>query len=486
MGTININTFTPEQLLVKQAFKRIIPSDNLNVGGHIPNVGGCNAADRTGLTDNLKYDIYTQADFMREYDVNAHKINSMKYYPNPWSKDSEGKYSAKVKSRIAIAYQKRILTKRVNALVGNNVNLRVINEHGDKQNLLDDFREGWIAANMEIATYDAIRFDGMTGDCAVCFYMDNGKVGWRAFGFPNGDILYPHYDPMTGKLAVFARKYIGMDGKTRVDVWDDTNYMRYVEGTDGKKSAAWDVEQAPMIHGFGRVPVAYDRYGEPFWANSQSLIDSYEMSMSQFAENNMAYALRILVTMGESLSLESTLDGTPTRIDSPTKDADVKYLEPADSSNSYTQQLSLMDKNIMKCSFAVDTPEMKSGSDMSSLTVKMLYADAYQQAQLDALHFQPFLDDMVELFKHGYGIQTGRSSDFETLNVKAELYPYVFMSETEEVSNTVQLVGIGAMSKKSAAEYAYSLGYGVNGEYNRLLQQEHDALVGLNIEGNDE
>ena len=56
---------------------------------------------------------------------------------------------------------------------------------------------------------------------------------------------------------------------------------------------------------------------------------------------------------------------------------------------------------------------------MSSLTVKMLFADSYQKALLDAQHFQPFLDDVVELFQHGYGVESGRVSKFTAFKVKA-------------------------------------------------------------------
>ena len=132
----------------------------------------------------------------------------------------------------------------------------------------------------------------------------------------------------------------------------------------------------------------------------------------------------------------------------------------------------------MKSSFAVETPEIKSGSDMSSLTVKMLFADSYQKALLDAQHFQPFLDDVVELFQHGYGVDSGRVSEFSAFRVKAEIFPYIFMSETEQVSNILQLRSAGALSRQTASELGYELGFGVNSEYQRVLDEEHDALTG--------
>ena len=134
----------------------------------------------------------------------------------------------------------------------------------------------------------------------------------------------------------------------------------------------------------------------------------------------------------------------------------------------------------MRNSFASETPELKSGSDLSSPTIRMMMMDSYQKAQDDALHFQPFLDDVVELFKYGYGIESGQASDFNLLNIKAEIFPYVFMSETEVVSNIVQSVGIGALSKMSAAEMLYDLGYGVISEYERIVEQNREELVGTN------
>jgi len=70
-------------------------------------------------------------------------------------------------------------------------------------------------------------------------------------------------------------------------------------------------------------------------------------------------------------------------------------------------------------------------------------------------------------------------SDFNQFKVKCEIIPYIFMSESEQVSNTVQLVSIGALSKQSASELAYELGYGVVGESSRVKQETHDELVGV-------
>ena len=485
---------TPQQILVKEAFTRLIPSPNMTSIGEAKSIGS--ESNLPYAYERPQRQIMSQADFLREHDINAHKINSLKYYPNAIMRDSQGKISAKIKSRIAVAYQERILTKRLVTLTGNNVDLKLANSKRSKQDqeMLNLFREGWDTHNMETALYQAFKADGKTGDCAICFYMNEGKVGWRVFSFENGDVLYPHYDPITGKLAVFGRRYSVRDANNDevveyLDVYDDVNYMRYKQvkkgfaGTVNKVKNAlgmdgWEIDQKPTPHSFSRIPVAYDRYGEPFWANSQDSIDLYELTISQLAENNQAYALRILYAMGGEIELKTNVDGTPSMINSSEPNAKVGFLEPADSSKSFELQLSILEKNIMRNSFASETPELKSGSDLSSPTIRMMMMDSYQKAQDDALHFQPFLDDVVELFKYGYGIEQGKASSFNTLQIKAEIFPYVFMSETEVVSNIVQAVAINALSRRSASEMLYDLGYGVISEYDRLVEQERESLVG--------
>lgn len=433
--------------------------------------------------DPLKYELLTQSDFLREYDVNSHLINSMKYYPNPFSKDSDGKLYQKIKSRVAVGFQSRIHTKRLTALIGNNVSHRLIRSFKESeaaQDWLADFREGWEEKNVEVAIHDAISTDGKTGDCAICFFLSKNKVGWRTFSFEKGDILYPHYDRITGELTLFAREYT--EGETEseqttfLDVWDETSYIRYKKSVKSDKKE-WEIDEKKTRHNFQMCPVAYHRYGEPFWAPSQSLIESYELALSQFAENNAAYALRILYTIGEEMEVISSLDGTPQRIDSSDPNAKIGFLEPADAATSFETQLNKLEQNIMRSSFAVETPEIKSGSDMSSLTVKMLFADSYLKALDDAMRYQLFLDRATALFKYGYGVEVKHRSDYNKFRIKAELLPFVFMSESETVAALVQLVGSGVLSKQTASEIAYNSGYGTADEWNRILTEAHNEMV---------
>ena len=166
-------------------------------------------------------------------------------------------------------------------------------------------REGWEDKDMEVAIDAALVSDYMTGDAAVYIYMDNGKVRWRTFSFKDGDVLFPHYDTLTGDMTLFGRQYqqTDWDGntKTYLDVVDNTSFVTYVQKED---DMGWQMEGSPIKHGFPFCPVAYHRseYG-PVWSASQSLIDGYEVAISQFSENNAAYALRILYTLGAEMEV---------------------------------------------------------------------------------------------------------------------------------------------------------------------------------------
>ena len=479
--TPRIGAMTPEQILRKQPFTIPIPSAQDFAG--VPAGKGV----YTFQVGDVNTEVRTQADFTREFYPSAHMINSIKYYPNSLFVDkSTGAYQAKVRSRVAVGFQQRIFTKRKEALLGNNVGMRLISGSSGQKDLdtLAFFREGWEEKDLEVAVNNAIEADFRTGDAAVYVYMDGGKTKWRVFSYLRDDVLFPHYDSLTGEIALLGRLYnqTDWDGNTRLylDVIDNTHFVTYAQSED---TASWVMEDAPVPHGFPVCPVAYHRREDgPVWSGSQGLIDGYEVAISQFAENNAAYALRILYTLGADMEVMTNLDGTPNRIDSVDPNAKVGFLEPAQGADgAFVKQLDLLEKNIMRGSFAVETPEIKSGADMSSRTVKMLFADSYLKALSDSMEYQIFLNRIVALFKHAYFTESNRSSEADGFKVKAYLDPFIFMSESDVIAGIQQLVAAGAMSRKTATEMAYNIGYSSPDEVARLLQEAHDELVAESV-----
>ena len=481
-NTPSIASMTPEQILRKQPFKVPLPADH---PGFKPiEAKGVQALDLP--KSNIAFLTRTQDDFLREYNPNSHAIKSLVYYPNSIFKDmSTGKFRAKVHTRISVAYQEMIKTKRKTALIGNNIGMKLITNRNKStgEDMLARFREGWEEFNMEISIDKCIDSDYITGDCAVYIYMteDAKRVGWRVFSYQKGDTLYPHYHPQTGEIALLGRRYLLEDEKGNdveyLDVIDDTSFATYrLDLLDNRHQ--WVVETPPQKHGFPYCPVAYHRRNDgPVWSASQSLIDNYETGISQFCEYNMVYGLGILFTSGADFGIDTDNDGTPLHLDSPDANAKAQFLSPASdgADSAFATQLNILNRNIMRCSFAVETPEIKSGADMSSLTVKMLFADSYLKALEDSQEYQLFLDRVASLFKYAYG--TVESIDFKDFKVKTYLEPFVFMSETEVINALVQLTAAGVLSKQTATEIAYNSGYGTASEWERILKEAQAELV---------
>lgn len=477
-------------ILRKKPFYRIAPPmfDNIEMVSDITT----SAAN----TQKVQYIIRTQADFLREYDVSGHKINSRFIYPDKVSKDEKGNIVIHHIARMALPLQKMITKKHLVYCCGNDIEFRLLTPNPTEEDeiLRSKFKEGWISKNMEIAFYAAIKADKVTGDCAFCGVLQGGKFSWRVFSYLDGDTLYPQYDRMTGELNAFGRKYSQFDERGEevieyLDVWDNeyiyhfkrdnstaskriANKVKQLLGLDG-----WIQDGTAKQHGFPYIPIAYHRTGHPCWDASQDNIEAYEFSISQLAENNKAYALRILFTKGEEFEMGATVDGTPISITASDTNSDAKFLEPADSSASFELQLKTLEDNIYRGSFVSKTPDIK-GSDVSSLTVRLLFADSAQQAFNDSQDYDLLIDGMVKIFKTGYGTEMGEITTYNKLEIIGSIVPYMYMSETEEINNLMQLVSMGAMSKRSASEIAYRIGYGVNGEWMRRMKEEREALTG--------
>lgn len=476
--TPTIKDMTAEQILRKRPFSIPIPSGVL---GDTPILNP--GATFVNPLEDVQREVRTQSDFIREYHPTSHKINHLKYYPNTVYVNKEsGAYQAKVRSRIAVAFQQYIHLQRKEALLGNNVGMRLVDGQTSqsKIDLLAFFRAGWEDKDMEVAVNDAIDNDFKIADVAFYGYMDGGKFGWRVFSANNGDVLYPHYDSLTGELCLLGRRYsqTDWDGVTRayLDVVDKTEFVTYVQDENTQN---WTQEGRPIKHGFPYCPVAYHRREDgPVWEGSQPLIDGYEVALSQFSENNAAYALRILYTLGAEMDILTNVDGTPNRIDSIDPNAKVGFLEPAQGADgAFAKQLEIMKKEILRGSFTVETPEIKSGADVSSRTIKMLFADSYVKAMSDSMEYQPFLNRILGIFKHGYFLEKGRVSDAESLRVRAYLDPFIFLSENDIITGIQQLVSCGCMSVETATELAYNIGYSSPNEVRRITQEAHDELV---------
>ena len=150
-----ITSMTPQQIMRKESFRRALPGKN-DIGAERR---GSADYESNRLYDPIKYWYPTQDDFLREFDPASHAINSIKYYPNLiFTEQKTGHFKAKVRSRVSVAWQRRIHTKRLVALTGFDPDLSMPRSKTDKvsQEYLRNYKEGWDKKNMDSVVHLAI------------------------------------------------------------------------------------------------------------------------------------------------------------------------------------------------------------------------------------------------------------------------------------------------------------------------------------------
>ena len=480
-----------KEILVRKPIFKVLPSDS-NI--KFETYQGC---DMSEPNDPLKLQVYTQSQMLREYYPSGHNINNPILYPDVYKKapipgkPGKVRYYKQPITRVSLAFQRIIKIKANTHICGNDAQFELAsNETDEKKTLLDtlsllQFKEGWLTMGMEERLYDATDSIHTVTDAAIVGYFDDdGNPQARVLSFLNGDKLYPHYDSITGKMKLFARKYrdIDEDGKNTtewVEVWDDKYLYRYkrdisshdiiekfkgIFGLNGFKRVG-----EPMPHGFPFIPVAYHVNTEgPIWAFSQDTIEKYEEAMSYFFENNKAYAFPIFYAKGKGVKISGSMNGSVKAVAITDPKGEAGFLNQADVSTSYNTLLTKLYDLIYEQSFAVKPPELKSG-DLPGVAVKLLFSPAIELAIGGCSHYQDFLEQCVRIVKYGWGFKINKAATLMSLPVKSWLEPYIHQNDSELMTNLATGVQQGFISAQTASERASK--YTKNDEMDRILKE---------------
>lgn len=483
------------EIMARRPFKRICPQ------GYLSGMITDGNTDMYPADNPPLYRIVSQGDFLREYYPTGHRINDPAVYPDithvvEETNDNGDKVTrvyVELVERCAFAFQRIITIKHLTHLCGNNIQFEATKSEmtEDDYSMFFRYKKGWLTKNMEIAWFEAAKSVKITGDTAFVGYVKDKKFYWKVLSYLSGDTLYPHYDNITGKLALFARAYSDYDenGVSITDwleVWDDTYMYRLKRAQSGKGSVIARIKEVFGISGYKEVdkkahgcpfiPVAYHRDEDgACWSPSQDSIESYETAFSRLSQNNAAYAFPIMVFKGDNIELQGdTMRGTVKSITAD-ENADISFLQKQDVSNAFMVQLDRTLKMIYEQSFAVQVPEVKSG-DLPGVAIKLLFSPAIENAMKDAQEYNPFVDDMVRIFEWGYGIEIGETTKIKQLKVNAWISPYYHQNASELFNNIAVAIQNGFLSKRTGSERIDETA--TADEWRRIMRErkEEDAM----------
>lgn len=483
-----METVKTKEIMVRRPFKRALPYGYKSGGeSDFKNI-------MIEPADYIRYQIITQADFMREFEPSSHSINDPAFYPDIIHEDPDGKKYIEYVDRCSFAFQRIITIKQLAHLCGNNIQFelydsRATREWSDekRKEIFREYRKGWAIKDMEIAWYESAKSVKTTGDTAFVGFLNKGKFGWKVLSYANGDTLYPHFDSLTGELVLFARGYnqVDADGRTVsrwLEVWDDEYFYRFREDHYGivNKSKTiikkiFGLESYSVVsvekHGFNFIPVAYKRNEEgACWTNSQDTIEEFEVAFSRLSQNTAAFGFPVWYFKGNDISVAGDpLKGSIKTIVIPDKDGEVGAIPGQDASNSFSTQLDKLYKLIYEQSFAVIPPDLKSG-DLPGVAVKLLYSPAYENAMKDANEFSKFINQMRKIYAFGYGVEIEMMIDFMQLEVYSWIKPYIHQNWTETITNLATSVQNGFLSRQRANEVADE--YSTSTDWDTILREQ--------------
>lgn len=488
-----MDDLTFNEILTREPFYMVLPEGYMQ---HRKFMQGTKVSEPI---DKLTMRIVTQADFLRQYYPTGHAINDSRIFPDIYKRDPETKkFYVQPITRCSFAFQQIIAIKQIIHIVGNDIQMELSeksdNVKEEEENVLNllKFRTGWLEKSMELRFFEAVRSFKITGDTAVVGFIDkNDKFHAKTLSYLNGDTLYPHFDPITGELSVFARKYYDLDDDGNkvtewVEVWDDKNFYRAkADANDAKGgikkataiireffgiSGYKIVEKKP--HGFNFVPVTYFRNEEgACWLAAQDTIEQYEEAFSYFCENNKAFAFPIMYIKGDGVDFVGDLNGAVKAVEIDNPEGDVGFIKHQDTSASFNTELENLYKMIYEQAFTVKPPELKSG-DLPGVALKLLYSPAIELAIHDCSKLQPFLDRLILIFKHGYGYEMGMEATMANLKINAWIQPYVHQNQTEIATNLATAVQNGFLSKRTASERMPD--FPKNDEYERIMREDKE------------
>jgi len=471
---MELNEEKIKELLQKEPFTRGLEDNILSSISSTVSIGDTEAVD----IPNLKRRTISQATYAKELDPAAHDIHSDQNVPSIVVKLDKGNYQEIKDTRMALAYQKKIVEKQVLYICGKATKFTLCNTKPSKEQKSDyiDIKTAWRNKNYDIIRTEAIEKQKSIGDSAVLQYMKDGKVMAKTFSYLDGYTLLPVFDKF-GDLEMFSFLY-SQRNKKKLDIYDKEFFYEYVLGDDGKSV----ISVNKTAHGFSQVPISYIRK-EVAWENAQSIIEVLEIIYNIYSVIMKRHGWGLLYIKGNVESKMKKLAGSvilQDNSDNPNSTAEFKAPPTPTGMENLISDLRKQIQ-IMTGTIFITPEDVRMSGDISGAAIKMMNSSAYEKAMKDAMGYDSFMDSMLRIFMEGYANEKKRQAQYSTLNIRAELDVWIPQSDTEIVANLTLLKNSNLISTESGTEMSP---YSTPDEIQRIETEKANAIKETNQQQN--
>lgn len=360
-------------------------------------------------------------------------------------------------TRIAVAFQKLIVKRAASFLFGNPVKVTADDEKAPivdainrilkavKQNGMNRRIARHLFAGTEVAEY---WYAVESASHRKYGKESNFKIRCAVFSPLKGDKLFPFFDDL-GDLAAFSRESKKRDGEKNVtyfETWTANRYDRYKQTSDG-----WTLE-VTKPNQMGKIPIVYASQEATEWNDVQILIDRLEKRLSNFGDTNDYHGSPKTIVKGTVSGYSRK--GEAGSILEVEGEGDVKLLEWAQAPESTKLEIDTLLRMIFSIS---QTPDISFdavkdlGTGTSGQTLKMLFLDAHLKAMDHMEVFDDYLQRRLSILESLVGIAIpSLAKDAETIELSAEVTPFMIDDEGTSIDNLVQALNGGIMSQQTA------------------------------------
>lgn len=448
----------PEKLLAKKPFTRgTIKGSNCTCGAPDKEVS-INGTVQASLS-NIKRNVVSQDEFIRELDPMSHKVLFDQNIPSITMKTKDNQYYEIEYKKMAVPYQRLIRDKHVLHLCGNPMQFTLMNtEPTDRQNkAFIDFKQYWNLRNMDGMRTKAVSAQKSYGDAGLLFYFDyKGRIKARLLSYEDGYILCPHNDENGDRILESV--YYSVGDTQYIDSYDDTYMYRYVceWSDDSVNPYTWRMEK-PVPHGFSEIPLVTKR-GRVAWDSVQSIIEVYEVIYNVFLVIQKRHGWGILYVKGSFKALSEKLAGSVILNDTSMEGTGSADFKTPPSPQNMIDTLGLMEETIQKGSGATFLlpKDVKSSGDISAQAIMLTQSLDIETALQGVIDWQNFADKMCRLFKEGLakelvnnGTNPTAVTDFESIDINAKFKVWRPQNDTEYNNMLISLKGAGGISEET-------------------------------------
>lgn len=261
----------------------------------------------------------------------------------------------------------------------------------------------------------------------------------------NSEIVIPLYDgSIEEKMTGLIRTY-SLNDEDFAEYWEDNYKTLY------KKDGSKYIEVSKVTHldnnvGWGKIPfirLLNNRYEMTDLDNIKSLIDAYDYTISDFANNFIDFQEVIykLVNYAESLKDEQSLSELVDflkkyKIVSVDENGDFDVLVNEVPSEARSLFLEILRKNIYQMSHSVDTEKL-SGGDLTNVTIKAYFTNLDQKCNKFLKECKRYVMDMLYFSNKYKEFKSLPLDDLTKVNIKFNKSQII--NETEIVELLVSM-----------------------------------------------